>query len=227
MKKMITGYGMVQTEVMKIKGLSMQAKAVYSYLASMTGSKDYCFPKQETIAEDMGVSRQMIGVYIKELVDKKLIIKSKLFNDIRRNLKYEVCYIECKTGLSSNDKHTLHSTTSTFGTINNNKDNKNILIKKSIKENSENIECEKWLKYYNGTKQSNYRTIKQIVKNFKYWREIYSQGEMEIAIELAKMDSFFKDKLTPTLLLRTRNKNGECDYIGDLLDKYKGQYELD
>ena len=224
---MITGYGMVQTEVMKIKGLSMQAKAVYSYLASMTGSKDYCFPKQETIAEDMGVSRQMIGVYIKELVDKKLIIKSKLFNDIRRNLKYEVCYIECKTGLSSNDKHTLHSTTSTFGTINNNKDNKNILIKKSIKEKPKNNECEKWLKYFNKICKTSYRSIKPIVKNFNYWHEIYSIPEMEIVIQLAQVDDWYKDKLTPTLLLRTKNKNGECDYIGELLNKYKGQYDLE
>ena len=50
-KKMPSGYGMVQTAVMKLPGLSMSAKAVYSLLASYTGNQEYCWPTLETIIE--------------------------------------------------------------------------------------------------------------------------------------------------------------------------------
>jgi len=99
--------------------------------------------------------------------------------------------------------------------------------KKSIKEKPKNNECEKWLEYFNKICKTSYRSIKPIVKNFNYWHEIYSIPEMEIVIQLAQVDDWYKDKLTPTLLLRTKNKNGECDYIGELLNKYKGQYDLE
>jgi DNA-binding MarR family transcriptional regulator len=88
-----SGYGIVQTDVFRIKGLSIQAKAIYSYLASMTGSKDYCFPKQKTIAEAFGISERYVRTIINQLIEYNLIKKSKLYNDIRTNLKYEVLYI--------------------------------------------------------------------------------------------------------------------------------------
>jgi len=75
MKKMPTGYGMVQTEVMKLKGLSIEAKAIYCLLASYTGSKEYCFPKIETMCEDLGVSEQRFYKHIRQLKEKNLIKK--------------------------------------------------------------------------------------------------------------------------------------------------------
>ncbi|MEB3150035.1 MAG: replisome organizer [Sphaerospermopsis sp.] len=65
-----------------------------------------------------------------------------------------------------------------------------------------------------------------IEKLFKHWIGIYSLDEIKMASVLAKQDPWFKDKLTPTLMLRTKNSNGDCDYIGDLLNKYQGKYEL-
>ena len=95
MKKMPTGYGIVQTEIMKLKDLSIEAKAIYSLLSSYTGSKDYCFPKIETMCEDLGISEQRFYKHIKKLKEKNLIKVSKLYNnDMRNNNKYEVLYID-------------------------------------------------------------------------------------------------------------------------------------
>lgn len=92
--KMPTGYGIVQTEIMKLKDISIQAKAIYCLLASYTGSKEYCFPSIKTISDDLQISEKLVYKYMKELKNKGLIVVSKLFNDMRNNHKYEVCYIE-------------------------------------------------------------------------------------------------------------------------------------
>jgi DNA-binding Lrp family transcriptional regulator len=133
--KMPVGYGIVQSDIMKMKDLSIQAKATYSYLASITGSRDYCFPKQETIAEDLGVSRQMVSKYLNELLIKGLIKKSKLYDDIRSNLKYEVMFIDsgCKENQTPDVNANLHRESTTFDSINNNIINNNIINSQSQK----------------------------------------------------------------------------------------------
>ena len=93
-RRMPSGYGMVQSCIMKMPGLSIQAKAIYSLLASYTGSKDYCFPSIKTISKDLCISEKLVYKYLKELKEFKLIIVSKLYKDIRNNHKYEVCYID-------------------------------------------------------------------------------------------------------------------------------------
>jgi hypothetical protein len=86
--------------------------------------------------------------------------------------------------------------------------------------------CKEWLDYYNHRCGSVYKSIKPLLSNFSYWKEIYSMDELKIIIHLAQDDEWFKNKMTPMLLLRTKNKNGDCDYIGELLEKYKGRYDL-
>jgi|GEM_PF-5252347 len=93
-RKMPSGYGIVQTAVMRLN-ISIQSKAIYFLLASYTGSKDYCFPKIETICNDMNLSKPMVIKYLKELEDNNLIKKSKLYvHSKRNNNKYEVMFID-------------------------------------------------------------------------------------------------------------------------------------
>ena len=97
----------------------------------------------------------------------------------------------------------------------------------SLKKNNKLIkECEKWLDDFNKICNTNFKTLNILVKNYTQWRKVYTYEEMSMAIQLAHVDEWFKNKLTPQLLLRTRNKNGECDYIGELLNKCKGNYDL-
>lgn len=91
--KMPKGYGIVQTKVMQLRDLSPQGKAVYSLLASYTGGKEYCFPAVKTISKDLNLSKPMVIHYLKVLERKGLIKKSRLFDDSRRNNKYEVLFI--------------------------------------------------------------------------------------------------------------------------------------
>ena len=120
-KKMPSGYGMVQTSIMKMKGLTIQAKAIYALLASYTGSNEYCFPSLETIGNDMDLSRPMIIKYLKELENIGLIRKTKLYpdNKMKKHNKYEIMFLEesrCKVDLTSNVKQDLHRTSNVLNT---------------------------------------------------------------------------------------------------------------
>lgn len=92
--KMPRGYGIVQTKIMQMPGLSIQAKALYALLASYTGSKDFCFPKIETLARDLECSTKFISRHTKELERKNLIVKTKLYDDMRRNNKYYIMFLD-------------------------------------------------------------------------------------------------------------------------------------
>lgn len=59
-----------------------------------------------------------------------------------------------------------------------------------------------------------------IVKNVLHWMAYYSKNEMIEAVKRARMDEFWCDKMTPTLLFRKRNPKGEdVDYMGNLLNR--------
>ena len=61
------------TFILKSKDLSVGAKLTYSMLLSYAWANDYCFPGQETLAEDMGVSRRSVVTFIKELQTRDCI----------------------------------------------------------------------------------------------------------------------------------------------------------
>lgn len=80
-------------------------------------------------------------------------------------------------------------------------------------------EAEVILSGYNTYFNKKFKNIDVWFKNFVFWRKTYSLEEIQDAILNAKGDSWWKDKLTLEKLFRTKNKNGECDYIGGLLNK--------
>ena len=80
-------------------------------------------------------------------------------------------------------------------------------------------EAEIILSGYNTYFNKKFKNIDVWFKNFVFWRKTYSLEEIQDAILNAKKDSWWKDKLTLEKLFRTKNKNGECDYIGELLNK--------
>lgn len=172
-KKMPTGYGIVQSDIMKMKDLSIQAKALYSLLASITGSNTYCFPKMETISEYLGISRQMVSKYMKELVEKKLIKKTKMYNDIRNNNKYEVMFIdnECKLDDTHDVNYTLHPKVSKVDVINNNSINNNSINNINSKLSDDNPIPQQVIDYLNektGKKFTLTKTYKKsILKHLK------------------------------------------------------------
>jgi DNA-binding transcriptional MocR family regulator len=67
------GYGIVAKSVMTDKTVSLQAKGLYSYLCTFANADHKAWPGIEKIMNDLGISRNSIFKYLKELKDKGYI----------------------------------------------------------------------------------------------------------------------------------------------------------
>ncbi|MEN2006952.1 DnaD domain protein [Staphylococcus haemolyticus] len=71
------GYGTVYKEILKDKELSIEAKAIYSYLSSYAGGKDTAFPSIGLICHELNISEKRFYKHRKELLDKNIISKTR------------------------------------------------------------------------------------------------------------------------------------------------------
>ena len=62
------GYGLSPQLVMRSKGLSIEAKALYGYLSSFAGAGDTAFPSTSRILEELDISKNRFSKIRKELV---------------------------------------------------------------------------------------------------------------------------------------------------------------
>ena len=67
------GYTMVPNHVLVSDRISPGAKLAYAMLLKYAWQNDFCFPGQERLAGDMGVTRQSANTYIQELQRKTFI----------------------------------------------------------------------------------------------------------------------------------------------------------
>ena len=67
------GFTQLPRFVLKDKKLSFGARLTYAVLLSYAWQEDSCFPGQDKMANDLGVSRQAINGYLTELKDNNYI----------------------------------------------------------------------------------------------------------------------------------------------------------
>jgi len=67
------GFTQVPNHVLESKKLSPGSKLAYAMLLKYAWQNDFCFPGQDKLALDMGVTRQSANTYIKELERKEFI----------------------------------------------------------------------------------------------------------------------------------------------------------
>jgi hypothetical protein len=74
----VRGFTKVPNFLLETNSVSPGAKLTYAMLLKYAFEKDYCFPGQDRLAKDMGVTRQSTNAYIQELHKAKYIdIKRK------------------------------------------------------------------------------------------------------------------------------------------------------
>jgi hypothetical protein len=67
------GFTQVPNALLRSGTISPGAKLCYAMLLSYAWHNDYCFPGQERLATDMGVTDRSVRSYLKELEGKKLL----------------------------------------------------------------------------------------------------------------------------------------------------------
>ena len=66
------GFTQVPNFILTNKDLSVGAKLYYAMLLKYAREKDYCFPGQQTLANDMGSAERSVRTYQKELEDARV-----------------------------------------------------------------------------------------------------------------------------------------------------------
>ena len=67
------GFTQVPNYVLESSQISPGAKLAYTMLLKYAWQNEYCFPGQERLAKQMGVTRQSANTYLKELEKKEFI----------------------------------------------------------------------------------------------------------------------------------------------------------
>ena len=104
----------------------------------------------------------------------------------------------------------------------NSNENENREVKKTSKKEKLKQEADKFRLYWNEERGKNKKVIEPWLDNYIYWRKHYSFKEMKRAVKNITLHDFWRDKMDmPELFFRMRNKSGNCDYIGDMLNLHK------
>lgn len=189
------GYGYIPKSVMRCKDLSIQAKAIYSYLISFAGRKNYAFPSRRLMCYDLQISQDTLNKYLKELVRIGLIYKQQTRKDGSKysNNEYYFCFtkdIENKLAKASiaedivensqensvtenidTEKSVTDGLVSNSNKNNNNNSNNNSNTNSNINKNSinnNNKESENSLQFFKSitNKYINDNDIIELINNF-------------------------------------------------------------
>jgi len=71
------GFGMIPQRIMRDRKLSSNGKVVYSYLTSYAWNTIKVYPKQKTMADDLGISEEKLRKSLNELYDLGYVQKEK------------------------------------------------------------------------------------------------------------------------------------------------------
>ena len=175
---------------------------------------------QKKISEKLGISlgtvNRVLNYFEKDAqIGKQTTNKYTVITVINWN-KYQANGKQIENRLKTNGKQ--------IETNNNDKNEKNdkkyTEAKLSLDEVAEKIN--EAFNVYLGRK---FKGIDSFKNNLAYWLDTYQPKEIEEAIRNIKYDKFWRDKMTPTILFRRKNPQGEpVDYISQLLIKENDGY---
>ena len=123
---MSEGYGVIPKKVMKDKTLTIEAKAIYAFMASYSGNGNTSYPSVEYITDFLGISRHRFNRHRKLLEEKGYISVSqerKKGSKFTHNV-YTLEFIP-QVQFTTSEKRTSENDTTNNNTINNNTINNN------------------------------------------------------------------------------------------------------
>lgn len=155
------GYGTIAKKPMKDKKLNVISKAIYAYICSYTGKGEDAFPSQKLICNDLGISKDTLAKYMKELKDSGYVtvVQHKEKGKFAQNL-YTVNIIPC---MVSSDTVRADTETIGYGQVDTNNNN----ITNNIKINNNNINNNNINNNTHTAEENDPPLIQQILKNYK------------------------------------------------------------
>ena len=128
---MKNGYGFIPKLIMRDKDLSIEAKAIYSYLSSYTGAGHIAYPSVSLMCGELKISEARFYKHRKQLEEKGYIVINKHRDDNGwQNNVYTLPFVPTPQNLSTQNLSTQNLSTQNMGT------NSNSLKSNSLKSNS-------------------------------------------------------------------------------------------
>ena len=153
-KNSITGYGLVFKRVMKDRSISIEAKALYSYLSAYAGANESAFPSVDLIKHELGIGKHRFLRAKNELIDNGyLMVDRKQSKNIYGSNLYTLFHNPRQAdGRPVDDRPTYDRPVDSQPTTNNNMTNNNITNNsKTINNSATDVtreQFEEWWKLY-------------------------------------------------------------------------------
>lgn len=184
---------------------SVTEKTFYWKRQKMHLKPGQCLVGEKELGETFGLSRQTARYWLNELFLDQAI-------DIKKTTKGSIVTINNWSKYQTIDQNINNKKTTKRQQKDTNKNVKNV-------KNIYMSECKKILEMFNQIWGTSYTSVRGIENNWKVHRENHTLTEVEKAIRNARGHRFYKDKLTPEMLLRQKNQRGEdVDRIDELLN---------
>ncbi|WP_180537658.1 helix-turn-helix domain-containing protein [Staphylococcus haemolyticus] len=223
-KTSITGYGLVFKRVMKDRNISIEAKALYSYLSAYAGADESAFPSVDLIKHELGIGKHRFLRAKNELIDNGyLTVDRKQTKNIYGSNLYTLFHSPRQAnGRPVDDRPAYDRPVDSQPTTSNS------ITSNSITSNSKTINnsatdvtrerFEEWWKLYNKKrdKKISYKKFEKCLKKHSF--EQIMQGTREY-LKTIKDKQYQKD---PKTFLH--NESYMNDYSDELPQKTSNQY---
>lgn len=205
------GYGIIAKKVMRDRNLNVVSKAIYAYICSYAGKGKDAFPSQKLLCEDLVISKNTLGKYIKELKDGSYItvVQHKEKGKFTRNL-YTINMVLCteSTKISEEDVKSTDRNSkkkidnSLIGEMKEEIEEKEEWIKGNL--NNAPVEIQEILKKYNELELPvfNYRPENYIL--LKAYRELGIEKLFE-SLTLMSQSEFVKNNMSINAIFKIEN----------------------
>lgn len=218
---MPTYYSILPANVRYADNLSLLQKLLFSEITALSQKEGYCFASNEYFAKLYGKHHKYISTILNDMERKGFITiqVTKSYANLRKIWIVSQINLPPKLEKPNFD----YPEKPNHNIINNNNINNNTSHSKNLTrtEDITNVHRE-ILAHYNSLFRP-VRPSKDVswVKNANYWLGIYSLDDIKLAItnwyKYPHWSRNGKSKCELSFLFRTKNKNGECNYIEEML----------
>ncbi|MFI5398512.1 MAG: helix-turn-helix domain-containing protein [Candidatus Binatia bacterium] len=102
LKQFEGGFTAIPNRILENNGLTLGARMTYAMLLKYAWQRDFCFPAQERIAADLGVTDRSVRTFLNELRDAKIIMWKQ--QGLNRPNVYYILKLPERTPLNGHDQ---------------------------------------------------------------------------------------------------------------------------
>ena len=116
---MSKGYGIIPKSIMTDAKISIEAKAIYAYLASYSGAEHKCFPGLQIMLYHLQISEKRFYKYRKELIDNGYIkvLQTRKIEDNKAVRDKNIYILEQKITLKLSEENTENNQYDSFDSV--------------------------------------------------------------------------------------------------------------